>query len=268
MTQNAFYPASSVSIGSVSLAAGTNIIGKVGIDQTTPGTTNAVQVIGSLPAGAATLGAVNVLGGNATAVKVDGSAVTQPVSGTFWQATQPVSGTVAVTGTFWQTTQPISAASLPLPTGAATSALQTTGNTSLATIATNTPALGQAAMAASTPVVLASNQSNVPTSAQVVATGSNQIKGKIAGASLTTTYATVITPSFITATLFIFNSCNQTIVVSINAGTTDCFELEIGEAATVDFGANGRSIAASTAIQAKALSAVPTSGTVRITAIG
>lgn len=34
---------------------------------------------------------------NATAIKVDGSAVTQPVSGTFWQATQPVSGTVTTT---------------------------------------------------------------------------------------------------------------------------------------------------------------------------
>jgi hypothetical protein len=39
-------------------------------------------------------------GGNAasvtagSALKVDGSAVTQPVSGTFWQATQPVSGSV------------------------------------------------------------------------------------------------------------------------------------------------------------------------------
>ena len=53
-----------------------------------------------------------------TALKVDGSAVTQPVSGTFWQATQPVSGT------FWQTTQPVSAAALPLPTGAATAAKQ------------------------------------------------------------------------------------------------------------------------------------------------
>lgn len=44
------------------------------------------------------------------------------VTGTFWQATQPVSiaGSVAVTGTFFQATQPISAASLPLPTGAAT----------------------------------------------------------------------------------------------------------------------------------------------------
>lgn len=45
-------------------------------------------------------------------------------------------GTFPVTGTFWQTTQPVSAASLPLPTGASTSALQSTGNTSLASILT------------------------------------------------------------------------------------------------------------------------------------
>lgn len=52
---------------------------------------------------------------------------------------------------------------VPLPTGASTSALQTTGNTSLATIATNTPTLGQAVMASSSPVVIASNQSAIPT---------------------------------------------------------------------------------------------------------
>ena len=39
-----------------------------------------------------------------------------------------------VTGTFWQATQPVSAASLPLPTGAATEAKQDTGNASLALI--------------------------------------------------------------------------------------------------------------------------------------
>jgi len=151
----------------------------------------------------------------------------QPVSGTFWQATQPVSGTVianAGTGTF-----AVSAASLPLPTGAATSEGVATVNTTLGspfqaggsigntafgisgtlpafaatptfnigtaptittapnitrgsgvidantqrvTLATDgmattaltsidgkTPALGQAAMAASSPVVIASNQS-------------------------------------------------------------------------------------------------------------
>jgi hypothetical protein len=105
-------------------------------------------------------------------VPVDGSGVTQPVSGTFWQATQPVSGTffqatqpvsiasmpsTPVTGTFWQATQPVSgpltdvqlratpveidAALLPLPTGASTSALQTTGNTSLNSIDGKLPAL-------------------------------------------------------------------------------------------------------------------------------
>ncbi|HUU84198.1 MAG TPA: hypothetical protein VM243_11910 [Phycisphaerae bacterium] len=41
---------------------------------------------------------------------------------------------IAVTGTFWQATQPISAAALPLPAGASTSAKQDTGNASLASI--------------------------------------------------------------------------------------------------------------------------------------
>jgi hypothetical protein len=51
-------------------------------------------------------------------VPVDGSGVIQPVSGTFWQATQPVSGpltdtqlrasAVPVSGTFYQATQPVS----------------------------------------------------------------------------------------------------------------------------------------------------------------
>lgn len=72
---------------------------------------------------------------------------------------------------------PISAASLPLPTGASTSALQTTGNTSLANLdvllstrlaeATFTGrinTLGQKASAASTPVVIASDQSSISVS--------------------------------------------------------------------------------------------------------
>lgn len=90
------------------------------------------------------LGAVSISNFPATqpisgTVGVSGSVA---VTGTFWQATQPVSGTVGisgtvpvsgpltdtelrasalpVSGTFWQATQPVSAASLPLPTGAAT----------------------------------------------------------------------------------------------------------------------------------------------------
>ena len=43
---------------------------------------------------------------------------------------------IPVTGTFFQATQPISVISLPLPSGASTSSLQTTGNTSLSSIDT------------------------------------------------------------------------------------------------------------------------------------
>ena len=50
------------------LVAGSAIIGKVGIDQTTPGTTNAVSITNASLA----------------------------VTGTFWQTTQPVSGTVTI----------------------------------------------------------------------------------------------------------------------------------------------------------------------------
>lgn len=57
------------------------------------------------------------------------TSITNPVAvtGTFWPGTQPVDGSGV--------TQPVSAVALPLPAGASTSALQTTGNTSLATIA-------------------------------------------------------------------------------------------------------------------------------------
>lgn len=74
-----------------------------------------------------------------------------------------VDGTVAATqsGT-WNLTN--ISGTVSLPTGASTSALQTTGNTSLSSIDTKTPALGQAAMVASSPVVIASNQSAVPVS--------------------------------------------------------------------------------------------------------
>jgi hypothetical protein len=62
-----------------------------------------------------------------TNVNVLNFPATTAVTGTFWQATQPVSGT------FWQTTQPVSAASLPLPTGAATETTLAALNTKAAT---------------------------------------------------------------------------------------------------------------------------------------
>jgi hypothetical protein len=212
-----------VSLASLpALPAGTSLIGKVGIDQTTPGTTNGVQVTNA-------------------SIAVTGTfwQATQPVSGTFWQATQPVSGTVTanagtnlntsalaldatltggtartkitdgtnnaavkaastaavatdpaqvvaispnnsvavtgtfwqatqpVSGTFWQATQPISAASLPLPTGAALDATLT-GGTQQARITDGTnvatvKAASTAAVAADKAVVVAQSPNTYAT---------------------------------------------------------------------------------------------------------
>jgi len=91
-----------------------------------------------------------------------------------------------VTGTFWQTTQPVSLSTVPLPTGAATSALQTTGNTSLATLATNLPAQGQALAAASMPVVLPAAQITTltpPTSVTVTQATAANLNASVVGPS-------------------------------------------------------------------------------------
>jgi hypothetical protein len=168
----------------------------IAIDQTTTGTTNAVHVlpaggVGSLTETApatdtassglngrlqriaqrltslialipASLGQKNKAGSLAVTLASDEDALavtgpltdTQlratavPVSGTFYQATQPVSGTVTAN------------AGTNLNTSAL--ALETGGN--LAEIKTNTdniPAVGQAAMAASMPVTMASDQSDL-----------------------------------------------------------------------------------------------------------
>lgn len=62
-------------------------------------------------------------------------------------------------------TQPISATVLPLPTGASTASLQTSGNATLTAIAGQLPAtLGQKVMASSLAVTLASDQSTLPVS--------------------------------------------------------------------------------------------------------
>lgn len=126
------------------------------------------------------------IGNSGDKLKVDGSGVTQPVSavslplptGASTAALQTtgntslssIDGKVPANLTVTSTrllvdgsgvTQPVSAASLPLPAGAATSALQTTGNSSLSSIDTKTPALGQTTMSASQPVAIASNQSAI-----------------------------------------------------------------------------------------------------------
>jgi hypothetical protein len=133
-----------------------------------------------LPTGAATSGLQS--NGNASLVSIDSRLATSNASlasidagtpaalgQTTMSASTPVviasnqsAIPVSLTSTTVTNTVAVSAASLPLPTNASTSALQTTGNTSLSNIDTKTPALGQALAASSTPVVIASNQTSVP----------------------------------------------------------------------------------------------------------
>lgn len=91
--------------------------------------------------------------------------------------TQLRASPVAVSGAFYQVTQPISGTvTANAGTNLNTSLLALEGGGNLASIKTNTdkiPAQGQATMAASTPVVIASNQSAVPISGAVtVSSGS------------------------------------------------------------------------------------------------
>jgi hypothetical protein len=87
----------------------------------------------------------------------------------FGTAGVPNANVISVQGVASGTALPISAGSLPLPSGASTSALQTTGNTSLASIDTKTPALGQALAAGSVPVVLTAAQLTTLTPLSTVA---------------------------------------------------------------------------------------------------
>ena len=135
----------------------------------TPGSTTSGQN-GVLTQGATTTAAPTYTTGTtnplslttAGALRTDASATTQPISGSVSISGTPTvtvgNASIAVTGTFWQATQPVSLSSttitgtvavtesgtwnitnisgtVSLPTGASTSALQTTGNTSLSTIA-------------------------------------------------------------------------------------------------------------------------------------
>lgn len=103
------------------------------------------------------------------------------------QATMAASSPVVIASN--QSAVPVSAASLPLPTGAAT-------ETTLAAINTKLPALGQAAMAASQPVVIANNQSAVPSNiSQINAVTPLMGAGPTGTGSMRQTIANAATPT-------------------------------------------------------------------------
>lgn len=99
----------------------------------------------------------------------------------------PAGGVASVQGVAGGTALPVSAASLPLPTGAATEATLATLLTE-ATFTARVPVNGQALMAASIPVVIASNQSAIPITdnAGSITIDTTQLPAALVGARLDT----------------------------------------------------------------------------------
>lgn len=103
-------------------------------------------------------------GASTSALQTSGNTTLTSISGqlpaTLGQ--KAMAASLAVTLASDQSALAVTVASLPLPSGAATSALQTTGNTSLSSIDGKLASLGQKAMTGSEPVVIASDQSAIP----------------------------------------------------------------------------------------------------------
>lgn len=168
----------------------------------------------ALPAGASTSALQTA--GNASLTSID-SKLTSPLA-----VTGPLTDTqlraVAV---------PISAASLPLPTGAATSALQTTGNTSLSSIDGKVPS---GLTVTSTRLLVDASGTTQPISGTVTvtqATGTNLHAVIDSGTITTVSAVTAITNALPTGT----NSIGQ---VTANAGTnlnTSALNLETTQSA-------------------------------------
>lgn len=132
--------------------------------------TFAVQVSSALPAGANTIGAVNLAAGQSVEISASAlptGAATAAKQDTVIAALASIDSHVdGVEGSLTAIDAKITAcntgavviASSALPTGAATAARQDTGNASLSSIDAKLPALGQALAAASVPVVLTAAQ--------------------------------------------------------------------------------------------------------------
>lgn len=103
---------------------------------------------------------------------------------------------------------------------------------------------------------------NVVTTTPNTGTLANVARGKIAAASLTGSYATLLSMGGAARALHLYNSTDQPVLFTLNAGTTDSVELDAGESFVVDYYANNLTAASST-IQAKYVSTAPSVGSVR-----
>ena len=116
--------------------------------------------------------------------------------------------------------------------------------------------------------VLNEIEANTGGGSSTTATASNQKLGKLTCSALTGSYATLVATTFVTCTLLVYNSCDQTVLISLDGGTTGFLELEAGEGSALDLCANGRHVASGVNIQAKHGGVVPTAGTLRASIAG
>lgn len=169
---------------------------------------------------------------------------------------------------------------LALPSGAATSAKQDTGNTSVASIDTKTPALGQALAAASVPIVLTAAQLTTltpPAAISGFATSAKQDTGNTSLASIdgkitaVNTGAVVIASGTLTAVTAITNALpagtNAIGKLAANSGV-DIGDVDVTSVPTDPFGANADAASATGSISAKlrfiAGTGIPITGTVAV----
>lgn len=87
--------------------------------------------------------------------------------------------------------------------------------------------------------------------------------GEVLGTALTTSYQTVIAATQDCACVFVFNNCNQPILVSFDGGTTDHYKLD-EEGFDIDLRTNDLQMPKPT-ISVKKASTTPTSGSIRVT---
>lgn len=102
------------------------------------------------------------------------------------------------------------------------------------------------------PVPLSNNGQSVPTDTYTVP-AATPAYGKIAGSSLTTSYQTLLTMGGAGKILQIWNSTEVPVIFSYDGGTTANLELGPYESESVDYAANGMTLASGT-IQAKLVS--------------
>jgi hypothetical protein len=211
-----------------------------GVTQPVSGTVTAnagtgnFNVVGTGTAGSPASGVITVQGisgGTAIPVSISGGAVNSDgyvttaapsyTNNTFQPLSLTTVGALRIDGS--AVTQPISAASLPLPTGAAT-------ETTLAGVLTTTAfqarinTLGQKTMANSTPVVLASDQAAIPVVVDKSTTGTiTSVVGSTSNTSLLASNSNRISAT-------IYNDSNKTMYVALGAtASTSSYSFQLAK---------------------------------------